>query len=315
MSTEVAKKPYDIVATVQSKVEGYVQRGEMILPPNYAVGNSLKSAYLVLQETMNKDKVPVLEACTQASIANALLDMCVQGLNPGKKQGDFIAYGKKLSFQRSYFGTQAVTKRVVPNVDDIFSEPVYGGDELEYAIECGRKYITKHHQKIENVRPDNIIAAYCIVTFTNEKQPLCDIMTFEQIKQSWKKSKANPVNADGSLKPGTVHYDHPDRMSRRTIINRLCVPLINASSDDHLFLESFNRANEISTEYDIEQEIDDNANGEIIDVTAMEVKDLIIVVCPKCKAEYTDEPDQDEAIEKTGQCLVCHEADEKGPGF
>jgi recombination protein RecT len=40
----------------------------------------------------------VLQACTRDSIANALLDMAVQGLNPAKKQGYFIAYGKQLVF-------------------------------------------------------------------------------------------------------------------------------------------------------------------------------------------------------------------------
>ncbi len=72
----------------------------------------MKSAWLILQAAVDKDKKPVLEVCSKNSIANALLDMVVQGLNPAKKQCYFIAYGNGLACQRSYFGTMAVTKQV-----------------------------------------------------------------------------------------------------------------------------------------------------------------------------------------------------------
>ena len=172
----------DVVDVVGKKVQEFVSRGELHLPPNYSVENAMKSAWLILQNTFDKDKRPVLQVCTKDSIANALLDMAVQGLNPAKKQGYFIAYGRQLVFQRSYFGTMAVTKRVA-GAKDIFAEIVYKGDEFEYTIKNGNKYITKHVQRIENVDPDNIVAAYCTIIFDDERQ-LTDILTWPEIQKA-----------------------------------------------------------------------------------------------------------------------------------
>jgi len=100
----VKKDTVDIVA---AKVREFQERGELDLPPNYSPENAMKSAWLILQNTFDKNKKPVLHACTKDSIANSLLDMIVQGLNPAKKQCYFIAYGNQLVCQRSYFGTMA----------------------------------------------------------------------------------------------------------------------------------------------------------------------------------------------------------------
>ena len=132
MANELALIKRDVVDVVGKKVQEFVSRGELHLPPNYSVENAMKSAWLILQNTFDKDKRPVLQNCTRDSIANALLDMAVQGLNPAKKQGYFIAYGRQLVFQRSYFGTMAITKRVA-GAKDIFAELVYKGDEFEYS--------------------------------------------------------------------------------------------------------------------------------------------------------------------------------------
>ena len=189
----------DVVDVVGKKVQEFVSRGELHLPPNYSVENAMKSAWLILQNTFDKDKRPVLQTCTKDSIANALLDMAVQGLNPAKKQGYFIAYGKQLVFQRSYFGTMAVTKRVA-GAKDIFAEVVYKGDEFEYQIRNGNKVITKHIQRIENVDPNNIVAAYCTIVFDDDRQ-FTDVMTWDEIQKAWSKSKMNPD------KEGSTHKE------------------------------------------------------------------------------------------------------------
>ena len=124
MATELALIKKDVVDVVGKKAQEFVSRGELHLPPNYSVENAMKSAWLILQNTVDKDKKPVLQNCTKDSIANALLDMAVQGLNPAKKQGYFIAYGRQLVFQRSYFGTMAVTK-LEAGPKHIFAEDVY----------------------------------------------------------------------------------------------------------------------------------------------------------------------------------------------
>ena len=94
---------------VADKVLARIKQMESIdalhLPKNYAVENALKAAWLVLQETEDRAHNKALAVCTKESIANALLDMVLQGLSVAKNQGYFIVYGNKLTFSRSYFGT------------------------------------------------------------------------------------------------------------------------------------------------------------------------------------------------------------------
>ena len=91
----------DVVDTVLSKIKDFEEAGELKLPANYSAANALKSAWLILQETKDRNDKPALVVCTKESVANALLDMVVQGLSPMKKQCYFIVYGSKLTLQRS----------------------------------------------------------------------------------------------------------------------------------------------------------------------------------------------------------------------
>ncbi|MBA7632342.1 hypothetical protein ES703_39886 [subsurface metagenome] len=258
--TTAMTTPAKIVESVTKILHGYTAKGELILPQDYSIDNALKSAWLVLQETVDKDKQPALTVCSQASIANAFLDMAVQGLNPAKKQMYFIVYGKKLMCMRSYFGTMAVAERVA-KASDIWAEVVYEGDVFEYEINHNRKTVTKHAQKLENIKPGKIVAAYCVVEFSDGRSAYTEIMTMEQIKKSWTKSKQSGANS--------VHTEFPEEMCKRTIINRTCKPLINASSDSNLFLTHFNRTDEEVSEGELATEIEENANQEIIDIEPM----------------------------------------------
>ena len=252
-------KPYDMVALVTTQLREYTDKRELVLPANYSVENALKSAWLALQQVEDKEKRPVLQACTQASIANALLDMAVQGLNPGKHQCYFIAYGTKLMCQRSYFGTMAVAQRVA-GASDIWAEVVYEADEFEYAISHNRKNISNHTQKLENIKTGAIVAAYCVIEFNTGKPTFTEIMTIAQIKQAWKKSK---VDTDS---PSSPHSQFPEEMAKRTVTNRACKAMINSSSDSNLFLEHFNRSDEEVVVVELEAEIEEKANQEMIDV-------------------------------------------------
>lgn len=252
-------KTLSIVASVTSKLRVYTDNRELVLPANYSIENALKSAWLALQEAVDKDKHPVLQVCSQASIANALLDMAVQGLNPGKDQCYFIAYGQRLVCQRSYFGTMAVAERVA-GASDIWAEVVYEADEFEYTISHNRKNVSKHTQKVGNIKPTAIVAAYCVIEFSTGKPAYTEIMTIEQIKKAWAKSKADPSA------PTSVHSQFPEEMAKRTVTNRACKALINSSSDSNLFLEHFNRSDEEQSAIELEAAIEENANKDIIDV-------------------------------------------------
>ncbi len=285
----------DTVDVVSTKIRSLIESNQLHLPPDYSAENALKAAWLDLQGVTDKGKQPVLQVCTRDSIANSLLDMVILGLNPAKKQGYFIAYGKRLAFQPSYFGDMAVVKRILPKAE-IYYDVVYEGDEFVYEIVRGRKQIIKHVQEIGNVKPDKIVAAYCIIEPGDDQPARTEIMTWQQIQQSWKHSQT--YRPDGKSGP---HHEHPDQMALRTVIRRACKPIINSSSDDYLFLQSYNRADDYA-EDDMDAEVADNANGEVIDVQAE-------VVPPEPAPEASGDKPQAPTEEQTsGQA-------ELGPGF
>lgn len=251
----------DVVDVVTQKIQSFVERGELQLPPGYSAMNSLKSAWLTLQSTVDKNGKPALQVCTRDSIANALLDMAIQGLNPAKKQCYFIVYGNKLVCQRSYFGSMHLAKEMA-GAKDIYAQVVYKGDEFEYEIKRGKKYVRKHVQRIENVSNENIVAAYCVIEF--DGQEYTEIMTIDQIKKAWQQSQLYKENGQGT------HQKFTDQMAMKTVINRACKAFINSSSDSHLFLRHFNRTDEVVAEEEVAEEITANANREYIDVEPIE---------------------------------------------
>ena len=214
---------------VLEKVNKFTADGALILPRNYSVENNMKSAWLILQETLDRNGKPVLEVCTKASVANALFDMVLQGMSVSKNQGYFIAYGNKLEFQRSYFGTVALAKRVHGG---IVTEPVanviYDGDEFIYTIDpsTGLVKIVKHDQKLENIDDSKIKAAYAIVTYADGKTQTT-IMTIAQIKAAW---------GQGATKgQSPAHKNFPAEMCKKTVIGRACKLVINSSDDAWLY--------------------------------------------------------------------------------
>ncbi len=248
-----------VVDLVDAKVRGMLNRQEMHLPADYSPENALKSAWLKLQEVRDKGGKPVLHSCTQASIANSLFDMVIQGLNPAKEQCYFIAYGDQLSCQASYFGSMAIAKRVDPTIAEIVPGVVYEGDVFRYNITRGKVEIVEHQQELGNIDKDKIIAAYCEIVDHDGNIKKTEIMTFDEIKQSWRQSQANP------FKEGSTHSKFAAEMCKRTVTNRALKPIVNASSDRHL-VQSFNRASDVAAENDFEQEIAEHANGEVIDI-------------------------------------------------
>lgn len=265
----------DITDQVNGKLATLKSEG-LHLPAGYASANALKSAFFELQEVQDRNKKPALEVCTKESIANTLLDMVVQGLSPAKKQCYFIVYGNKLQLNRSYFGTQAVLKRL-SNVKDIWANVIYKGDTFDIEIINGRETLKEHKTAFEN-RDNEIIGAYCIIEKTDGERVLTT-MTKKEIDKSW--SKAKTKNAQN---------DFPQEMAKRTVINRAAKAFVNTSDDSDLLIEAINNttANEYQDdnerkEAEIIDEIDQNANSEVLD--------------PK-PAEAIEEPKVDEAQEQ-----------------
>lgn len=255
----------ETVDIVMKRVTELQNAGRLRFPPNYSPENALMSAYLVLQNVRDKDKRPALQVCSRESVANALMDMVVQGLNPSKQQGYFIVYGSHLVFQRSYFGTVAVTKRVA-RAQEIYAECIYEGDEFEYAIERGNKRVTKHTQSLKSINKDKIIGAYCTIV-PAEGEPVTEIMTMDQIRQAWRQSRQDPFDEKGNLRPSSVHAKFTEEMAQKTVTTRACKLFINSSMDDSLDLvvHHMNRADDAADEAAFAEEVAAQANQETID--------------------------------------------------
>lgn len=250
----------DVVEMVAQKVHAFISNGELHLPQHYSPDNALKSAWLILQQTKDKENRPALQVCTRDSVANALLDMIVQGLNPGKKQGYLIVYGTQLVFQRSYFGSMAVAQMVNSEIKEFASAVVYEGDVFKYGIKNGKKIIQEHEQELSNVDKKQIKAAYCIALDKNGDPLRTEIMTIDEIKQAWKQSKMNPIDDKGNIKAGSTHDKFSADMALKTVINKTCKVIVNASSDNHLLLDRINRNEDLADRAAVSAEIEEKAN-------------------------------------------------------
>ncbi|HEL2279385.1 TPA: recombinase RecT [Streptococcus suis] len=222
----------DITDAVNAKVSQMQNEG-LVVAPNYAPANALKSAFFAMT---NSPSGNLLEKCSKESIANALLDMVVQGLSPAKTQCYFIPYGSTLKMTRSYFGTMKVVKQL-SNVKDIWAEVVFEGDVLKIRNDNGRKVLESHETDWTN-QDNAIIGAYCIIEKVDGERILT-VMTKKEIDRSWQQSKNK-----------SVQNAFPQEMAKRTVINRAAKQFFNTSDDSDILIEAVNRTTE--------NEFDDN---------------------------------------------------------
>jgi recombination protein RecT len=263
MSNQLALIKKDTVDVVAAKVKEFQEKNELHFPASYSPENAMKSAWLILQTVKDRNGKPALEGCTKDSVANALLDMVVQGLNPSKKQGYFIVYGNQLTFQRSYFGTMAVTKRVT-GAKSIDAAVIYEGDDVDYEMVNGRITNLTHKQKFGNIDKDKVMGAYATIVMP-DGTVYHELMTIAELRKAW--SKAQFWSKDQTVeKQGSTHDEFKQEMAKKTVINRACKKFMNASDDSSLVMQHINRADDVAEEAQLEEEIKNNANGDIIDV-------------------------------------------------
>ncbi|QAS54625.1 recombinase [Halobacillus litoralis] len=298
----------DTVDVVAGKVKQFQEKGELHFPTNYSPENAMKSAWLKLQEikTGKQDGYrPVLEVCSKDSVANSLLNMVVQGLNPAKNQGYFIAYGHSLTFQRSYFGTMAVTKRVT-GAQSIDANVIYKGDEVDYEMKHGKITNLTHKQKFGNIDKEKIDGAYAVIVLPND-QVYYELMTMDEIRQAWSKSQMWGKDQKEEKK-GSTHDEFKQEMAKKTVINRACKKFINSSDDGSLVIDHFNQTDESAEEAQVEEEISNNANGDVIDIEYNEPE-------PEQEPEQpSDQPDDD--LEQAAMDFEQKEAQTtNGPSF
>ena len=239
----------------------------LTFPKDYNYTNEFMSAMLILQDTVDMNKKPVLQSCTRASIENALIDMVTDGLSMRKKQCYPVAYAGKLSCQPSVYGATCVARRY--GLVDINAEVVYEGDKFSYTIRNGKKTIVEHTQEIDNIDNDKIKGAYAVAVM-KDGSVKTEVMTIKQIKTAWKQGYGYKENGNG------VHQKFTDQMSMKTVKYRLLKSINNTHSgfgeeDDYEEI-----SHEEMLEQDVAYDIEQNANtvdfdeSDIIDTTATE---------------------------------------------
>jgi recombination protein RecT len=262
MTTDLIKIGNDITSELK--------QSSVVTPQNYSLSNALKSAYLILQETVDRNKKPALEVCTPASIHNALLNMACQGLNPAKDQCYFVVYGTQLQCTRSYMGAQMTAKLVNPSIKDIRAQTVHEGDTVEVDVVNGQNVIKKHMPKSMFASKADIIGAYALAVGHDEKIIDIDIMSMDDIKSSWRQSKVNPVAESGAVNQNSTHGKFTAEMAKRTVINRLCKRIINTSDDTELLNSVIATDDEIKAADVVQMEIDEKANRKVLDVVEID---------------------------------------------
>ncbi len=231
----IKEKKEKTLDVVEKKVSKLKEEGEVDFPANFSARNALKSAWLEIQGTKDKDGNYVLDSCSTRSIQNALLDTVVQGLNPAKEQVYYIAYGKALVAQRSYFGDIYLAKQAA-GVKEVYANVIYEGDDISIKTEAGRQIVTTHEQSFENMDDDKVAGAYAVVEFVDNRPDKYEVMKRDQLEAAWE--KGNWIKN----KDSDPHNAFSGEMAKKTVIHRALKPLINSSDDSHLFAAAKNRA-------------------------------------------------------------------------
>lgn len=242
---------------ITDQVMGMLQKmrnaGRLDVPKEYSVANALNSAWLILQDTKDRNKRPVLQTCEQSSIVRALMNMAYLGLNPAKSQAYFIAYGNQLTLFVSYFGKMAIAKRVNPNILDITADVIYQGDRIVTAKKRGRTYISEHQHEWGNEDPSKIIGAYCTIIYRDGSEA-ATIMNMDEIRKCWTFGQTKGKS--------DAHEKTPDQMAMRTVINRALKPIINSSDDTTLLGQAIHEVEMDEARAERDAQIDTNTHIE-----------------------------------------------------
>ena len=288
---EVLVKNQKMGDNVLARVKSLETEGDLKFPENYSPENAMKSAMLTLQDLKGSKKdgyKPALEFANPNSIANALMDMVVQGLNPAKNQGYFIMYGDKVQFQRSYLGTMAVTRRVT-GAKEINAEVIFEGDEVKYKTKNGKIVDLEHSQSFGNRDSKKIIGAYSTVVFEDESKNYTEIMSFEEIEEAWKQSQ---MVYDGKFKEDGTHRRFPQEMAKKTVINRACKKLLNSSDDSSLLSSEIKNRDNRQRKEILDAEEEANANKELLEFEEVPHKDATDVTDFEELEDIKEEPAQ-----------------------
>lgn len=241
----------------------------LTFPKDYNYQNELMGAYLILKETQDANKKPVLESCTQVSIANTLMDMVTLGVSMQKKQCYPVAYGGKLQCQISVYGNTCIARRY--GLKTIDAMCIYEGDEFKYHIENARIVIDTHTQDFLHIKKEKIVGAYAIATMEDDSRYV-EIMNMDMIKQSWKQGYGYKENGSGT------HQKFADQMAMKTVKNRALKYIIRTYGTQAVS-DAYDNFEEAETDdkvvMDVQHDITQNANSEFFVVDESEAAEIV----------------------------------------
>ncbi|WP_230678528.1 recombinase RecT [Lacticaseibacillus zhaodongensis] len=212
----------ELINTVISRIGAMQKEQGLTLPADYSVANALNAAWLMLTDDTRGQSLQSRTSPTSQS--QALLNMAIQGLSPAKNQGYFIAYGQQLSFQRSYFGSITVLKRL-PEIKDVWAEVVHQGDEFSIGGDQGHMVIKTFNPSFEN-QDKPIVGAFAVIVKEDGSKDYT-VMTKKEIDVSWSHAKTKKVQ-----------NEFPQEMAQRTVLNRAAKMYINTSVDNDMLVKA-----------------------------------------------------------------------------
>lgn len=274
--------PKNITDKVFNTLSVYQSQGSVNFPQNYSVGNALKSAWLIYQQDAK------LQACDPNSVANALLDMCIGGLNPSKSQCYFVPMGNKCTLMTSYFGKQTMVKRI-KGVKDVRADVIYrdtkyelivdvfGNDDIQITEPC----------PLDKRKNENIIGAWARIILDPKifgTESFVAIMTLEDIQNAF-----NMGNAKGASK---AHKSFLNEMAKKTAINRCIKNFVNTRDDQDIIIDVLNRTTNAEYKDDYAE-----VQTKVVDVQASEIVEMPKESKPDPNAEPKKEA---ESVENVG---------------
>lgn len=266
----------DFTESVVVKIKDKEKWG-LTFPKNYNYTNELMSAMLILQETVDADKKPVLESCSRPSIQNALLTMATTGLSMQKGQCYMLPFRGKLQCLPSVYGNTCKAREY--GLETISAMVIYDGDSFKYHIENGEIVIDEHTQDFMNIDNEKIKGAYAVAKM-NTGYIHVEVMNINQIKQAWKQGYGYKENGNGT------HQKFTDQMAMKTVKNRCLKYIIRtfgSSIEDDLLNKSEDMESKDIVAENVDYDVEQNANtvdfSEVVpeDVNNVEVVDAEVI--------------------------------------
>lgn len=244
-----------VAESVISRVNELCTQG-FTMPKDYNYVNAIKMSMMLLQDTVDKDKRPALEVCTDNSVSKALFKMVTQGLNAALGQGYLIVRGNQLTFHESYFGKILRVKRIYPDWNPS-PRVIREGDVFEMEIDnvTSRRKLVKHVQTLESMDKD-FIGGYIMLP-TPDGQGDLYVMTKKQILAAWSKS---------SSKERLTHKQFDEKMVQKTLINSGCTTIINATPTMEASPIEFDEVEPVDEQTQAEVIINDDVADTAVDV-------------------------------------------------